>query len=91
MEQVYHHQLAHANDLLQYLPAVMEQIPIIASVYERTGQSPDILYNYALRILTVALDAAAEGKTQMDSSAEEYGKTSEKAANTARARSFSTG
>lgn len=76
------------NDLLQYLPAVMEQIPIIASVYERTGQSPDILYNYALRILTVALDAAAEGKTQMDSSAEEYGKTSEKAAEYRKGKEF---
>lgn len=60
------------NDMVQYLPALMEQLPVLKSVYERTGQSRDVLYKYALRILTASVGIIAGSKSLMDSSAADY-------------------
>ena len=76
------------DDILQYLPAMMEQIPVIISVYERTGQSREILYSYVLRFITTAADIAAEGKVLTDNSEAEYSNTPERAAEYRKGKEF---
>lgn len=60
------------GDVIKLYPILIGQMPYIMTLYKRTGESPDVLYNFFVRVLSAALELITYGKTMIDNM-ETYG------------------